>query len=74
MRVGVRAGFVKVNGSPCERLVAVSPCIRFAAQFGTLVIMPGDDRRQDHEEDEFLDGLPPSSSTSSDASTIASTP
>ena len=36
-------------------------------------IKPGDDRRQDHEEDEFLDGLLPSSSTSSDASTIAST-
>ena len=36
--------------------------------------MPGDEELQDHEEDVFLDGLPPLSSNSSEASTIASTP
>ena len=51
-----------------------SPSIRFAAQFGTLAIMPGDDGLQGHEEDVFLDGLPPLSSCTSGIPTIASTP
>ena len=62
-----------MTGSPCERLLAVSPWIRFASQFGTLLIKPGDDRLQDHEEDEFLNRLPTSSSNPSEASTRAST-
>ena len=37
----------------------VSPWIRFAAQFGILVIMPRDEGLQGDEEDVFLDGLPP---------------
>ena len=35
-----------------------SPWIRFAAQFGTLVVMPSDEGLQSHEQDVSLDGLP----------------
>ena len=51
-----------------------SPWIRFAAQLGTLVIMPGDDGLQGHEEDVVLDGVPPLPSCTSKISTTASTP
>ena len=52
----------------------VNPWIQFATQFGTLVIMPGEEGLQDQEEDGFLDGLLPLSSCTSKASTTASTP
>ena len=53
----------------------VSPSIRFATQFGTRGIMPGDGGLQDREEEDvFLDGLPPLSSRTSQASKTASTP
>ena len=37
----------------------VNSWILFATQFGTLVIMPGDEGREDHSENEFLQELPP---------------
>jgi len=45
----------------------------FATQFGTLVIMPGDEGPEDHAENE-TQGLPALSSSSLEASTLASTP
>ena len=52
----------------------VNPWILFATQFGTLVIMPGHDGQEDHAENEFLQGLPPLSSSTSEASRRTSTP
>ena len=52
----------------------VNPRILFATQFGTLVIMPGDEGPKDHAENEFLQGLPPLTTSASEASTITSTP
>ena len=53
---------------------SVNPWNLFATQFGTFVIMPGDEGPEDHAENEFLQGLSPLSSSTSEASTIASTP
>ena len=52
----------------------VSPWIRFAAQFGTPVITPGDEGLQGHEEDVFLDRLPPLSSSTAEITAAASKP
>ena len=52
----------------------VSPWMHFATQTGTLVIMPGDKELQGHEEEVFLDGLPPLRSSTSEISMMASTP
>ena len=49
----------------------VNPRMRFATQIGTLVIMPRDEGLQCHEEDVFLDGLPPLSSSTSQISSMA---
>ena len=43
----------------------VSTWIRFATQFGTPVVIPGDEGFQGREEDVFLDRLPPLSSSTS---------
>ena len=48
--------------------------IRFLAQFGTLFITLGNDGLQGHEEDVFLNGLPPLLSWTSEKTTVVSTP
>ena len=52
----------------------MKPWILFATQFGTLVLMPGDDDPEDYAENEFFQGWPPLSSSTSEASTGSSTP
>ena len=50
------------QGLPAAGLCAarrLNPCILTATQFGTPVIMPGDDAQEDHAENDFLETLPP---------------
>ena len=65
--VDARVGFVKVNGSPCERWLAVRAL--GSAQFGTLVVVP-----KVVKKTFFWDGLPPLSSCTSGISKVAWTP
>ena len=48
--------------------------VLFASQFGTPLIMPGDEGPQDHGESEFFQVLLPLSSSTSEASSITSAP
>ena len=48
----------------------VYPWIVFATQFGALVIMPGDEVVKDRAENEFLHGLRPLSSSTSEVGNV----
>ena len=50
----------------------VSPWIRVATQFEISVVMPGHEGLSGHEEDVFLDPLPPLSSSTSEISVVVS--